>query len=268
MLSIPSARFASPASRVASPFRTCTCAALVALGAVLVASVVTPARAGTTVYTNRALFQAALQPGFYAENFSTLTPDVALPGPISFTGPNGFSFTAEELFTPGTPALQFGNLYGIDTPNPGGRALSTESTFNDLLLTMTGAPVTAFGGDFYLSFFDGTVEPGPLSLILNDGTQVDLNFAMGSPIPFVGFITDGGTTITSLRMRNPYAFVPPPGFQPQSFNTADDLLVGRAIVPAATAAPEPGSLALLALAGVPAAAGRRLRRKLYRRGQS
>jgi hypothetical protein len=130
---------------------------------------------------------------------------------------------------------------------------------------MTGAPVTAIGGDFYLADGIGDVEFGDTSLILNDGTQVSLNFSPGASIPFVGFISDPGTTITSLRMRATYVSVPFPGYQPFPFNSVDNLVVGQAIPRAATAAPEPGSLALLAIAGLTAVTIVAARRQVRRR---
>lgn len=136
----------------------------------------------TTVYLNSGDFLALLEPGYYFDNFGWLDWGT-IGGDLSYQfGPvNGYSFTASAP----------NGLYSI----PG--ALSTNSAYETLTLDFDGLPVFAVGGDFYATDFDGVPITATVTLLLSDGTTVDLD----SPARFAGFVSD--VAITQLTVSTP-----------------------------------------------------------------
>jgi hypothetical protein len=172
---------------------------------------VRPAKAGVTIYNTKAAFLAATNPGFY-ENFF-LTDNGFELSPIDFGPVNGFKYRA-------TAAGDF-----FSQPSK----FSTNVANDPITFTMTGAPVTAIGGDFWLTDIDFNTIKGTITITLNDGTTVNLLNA--TPTTFEGFTSD--VAITSLTLTTGEA---------GAFNTANDFIVGTA-----AAVPEPSTLTLLGL---------------------
>lgn len=193
-----------------------------AVGALSVAGLAT---AGTaTVYTDLASFMANVATS-YSNDF-TGVPTGAQPA-LNFGPVNGFSYTVGAV---GGGSNQLFNDPGI---------ISTDSALDSIVVTMTGAPVTAVGGNFWatdISFFPtGT----GITINLSDGTNV--SYTSTGPADFRGFISD--VAITSITIDAPDV----PG---NAWATMDNLVVGAAI-------PAPGAVAVLGLAGL---AGVRRRR--------
>lgn len=182
----------------------------------------------STIYDNEGDFLAEVQPGYYLEDFGTpTTSDLA---PSSFTdGTYTWSATsADDLFVWGeedAPPLCVGSL-------------GTNSPSYTVTVTFSGAPVTAFGGNLYMTDIGFGPVSGGMTVELNDGTSVELD----SPYvdSFTGFTSD--VPITSVTLT------PESGVE-GLYITVDNILVGAAV-------PEPSSLALLGL-GVLAALRRR-----------
>ena len=194
-----------------------------AVGALSVAGLAT---AGTaTVFTDMASFMANVQMGSYTNNFATV-PTGAQPA-LNFGPVNGFAYTVSAA---GAGSNQLFNDPGI---------ISTDSALDSIVVTFTGAPVTAVGGNFWatdISFFPtGT----GITINLSDGTNI--SYTSTGPSDFRGFISD--VAITSMTIDAPDV----PG---NAWATMDNLTVGAAV-------PAPGAVAVLGLAGL---AGVRRRR--------
>ncbi len=195
-------------------------------GAVLAALVflVASAQAGT-VYTDQPSFLAQLQPGYYLETFQGI--------PLGFlTSPMGFS-SVPYSYTASAP----NGLWGQYAPSSGSDVvLSINTAYDTLRFDFTSGNVTAVGGYFFPTDFNGNLTTGNTVLTLSDGTAVAL--VDGTPASFVGFTTDPGQWITSLTVDA----VDTPGDPPiYRWPTVNDLYVGQS-----GAIPEPATGALLA----------------------
>lgn len=164
------------------------------------------------VYDNEAAFLADTRAGYYREDFEGLDVGV-LSDPANFSS-LGFSY-----------AVTVGNgnpgLYVINTPGLS-KGLSIDSPANRaLVVSFTSANVTAVGGCFYMTDYNGDLATGSFTVSLNDGTLVNLASPSSAPAPFRGFTTTGGQLITSLTISPPAAG----GY----FPTFDNFIVGTAV---------------------------------------
>ncbi len=181
----------------------------------------TPAMAA--VYTDSASFLAAIQPGYYFNNF-TGVPTGSVPS-LSYSS-GGFSYDIVAT-GPGT-----NNLYN------GTGFVSTDSALDMIQINFTSGNVSAVGGNFWATDINFGAIPATVSINLSDGTSVSFNASSAND--FRGFTSN--VTITSLTIDA--ADLPV-----NAWSTLDNLYVG--VVPA------PGALAMLGLGGL--VAGRRRR---------
>lgn len=131
-----------------------------------------------TVYDDLDAFLAVLAPDYYFDDFAWADWGT-VSGPSYTFGPvNGYSYTASSP----------GELFSV----PG--AISTNSPLDELTITFDGLPVTAVGGDFFMTDFDGNPISEPITVTLDDGTTVDMTY----PTVFAGFASD--VAITSLTL--------------------------------------------------------------------
>lgn len=180
--------------------------------------------ANATVYTTQASFLANVQPGFYFNNF-TGVPTGAQPA-LPFGPVNGYSYIIDTDPTPN-------NLFN----DPG--IISTNLATDTILITFTGAPVTAVGGNFWATNISFQAIPAQISFQLSNGDTELFNSTAASD--FRGFTS--AVPILSMTID-----AIDPGVA--AWTTMDNLYVGQVI-------PTPGSLALLGLGAL--AAGRRRR---------
>jgi MYXO-CTERM domain-containing protein len=193
-----------------------------AVGALSVAGLAT---AGTaTVFTDMASFMANVLPGSYTNDFATVPVGDAGPS-LNFGPVNGFSYTIS--------ATNGGNLFN----DPG--IVSTNTATDALVVTFTGAAVTAVGGNFWASDILFLPTGTDITINLSDGTNV--SYTSTGPNDFRGFISD--VAITSMTIDAPEGLG-------NAWATMDNLTVGVAV-------PAPGAVAVLGLAGL---AGIRRRR--------
>jgi hypothetical protein len=193
------------------------------------------ANAQTITYTNQSTFLANVAPGYYLENFNSLNNGTFYSAPLNFSG-NGFAYTATAT----------NGLYGA--AGNGGSSLSTNVATDPIVFTFTGAPVTAIGGNFFGSDINGNFSAANINITLSNGFTTTLTTP--SLTAFNGFTVSSGS-ISTLTVSS---------VQPQSgfrWPTVDNLIVGTA----ATAVPEPGSIALLVGAGIGGLMIRRRSRK-------
>ncbi|MCF7976322.1 MAG: hypothetical protein K9N55_21065, partial [Phycisphaerae bacterium] len=167
----------------------------------------------TTIYTDEVSFGTAILPGYYLEDFDPFTYGSFI-GPFLDFGPtNGFAYT---MSSPSGLWSGDGNM-------------STENALEPLNIAFTGAPVTAVGGMFWPTDYDGGNVVGDISLSLSDGTTVDL--ANADLNTFRGFVTDGAAfTSMSISTLN----ITPPPYQ---WPTVDHFYVGQIV-------PTPGAVLL------------------------
>lgn len=194
-----------------------------AVGALSVAGLAT---AGTaTVFTDVASFMANVQMGSFTNDFATAP--VGASGPLNFGPVNGFAYTVGAV---GAGTNQLFNDPGI---------ISTDSALDAIVVTFTGAPVTAVGGNFWASDINFFPTGTDITISLSDGTNV--SYTSTGPNDFRGFISD--VAITSMTIDAPEGLG-------NAWATMDNLIVGAAV-------PAPGAVAVLGLAGL---AGIRRRR--------
>jgi hypothetical protein len=198
-----------------------------------------PAHAIVVIEQDHAAFMSQLLPGHHTEDFEGFTggqqpasiPRSANDFSYTLSAPNGLFINQQDF--------KFSQWLSIYDAN------------DAITVTFTGPPVTAVGGNFFLTlFFQETATAGTFIVQLNDGTQhvvSSLPESAGAQ-PFVGFLsTDPITSLTVLPPGDPLE----PGVV-----TMDNLVVGTAI-------PEPGEMAIVAavgLAGLGAFRWRRTRR--------
>ncbi|HOX25427.1 MAG TPA: hypothetical protein PLL30_12355 [Candidatus Krumholzibacteria bacterium] len=131
-----------------------------------------------TVYTNLADFLDDISPIYYFDDFSWANWGVPNAPSYDFGPVNGYGYTATAT----------NGIFGI----PG--AISTNSALDPIVITFTGAPITALAGDFYGTDFDGVPVPANTIVTLSDGTVVSLPY----PTVFAGFTS--GVPIASLTI--------------------------------------------------------------------
>ena len=171
-----------------------------------------------TVFTDQSTFVSALQPGFYLEDFSSLTPGDQFVTLLNFSQ-NGFAYSASAA-----------NTLWINSAIS--NSLSTNVASDVITLNFTSGNVTAVGGFFYPTDFSENLTSGNIALALSDGTMKLLTNP--GTTTFTGFTTSPGVFITSLTVS------------PESgqWATIDDLYVGAV---ASSEVPEPSLTLLLAL---------------------
>ena len=143
-----------------------------------------------TTFTSESSFLAALQPGYYHNDFSTLT---AFSGPLSSVTASG-----------GTPLVS----YQITAPSSG-LFINNDSGFNavgnyaqsqDVVLTFTSPGVRAVGAEFYLCNISGVNQNGTISLTFSDGTTGTAPSSATGPYGFFGVIAD--VDLTSMTIAH------------------------------------------------------------------
>jgi hypothetical protein len=200
------------------------------------------AQAATQLFTDRALFEAAIQSGFFLETFNT-TPEGGYPNPLNFSG-SGFSFSASAgcFFNCPTPLFPFTYTGGSATPST---ALGTTDSAQPLTFTL-GSGVTAFGGDFFGSNIAGSaLQPGKIQLILNGFSSIiewDSDTTNNEP-QFIGVISDGadfGSIVLDPNPLNTYdPTVPDCDNFPCIFASADNVILGKRLPSTAVPGPLP-----------------------------
>src|SRR5476651_2229131 len=131
--------------RITVLFKRFQPAGLLSVAAWTLLAASSPAVAATVVtYTDVAAFQSAIQPGYYLENFDSLTPGQSLDpsgniAPMSFSSlDSAYSYTADA---PGD------SLWVVQDPNNvAGQSLSTDSPGFDMIFTFASG-IRAVGGN-------------------------------------------------------------------------------------------------------------------------
>lgn len=194
---------------------------------VLASALIAPGHA-TVQYTSSTEFLAQVAPGAFTETFGQA--DYSVPQTVNFSnGVYGYSAFAQA-------GLWFN-----------GAAMTTSAGVDSLVITFTGAPVTAIGGNFYnTNNFDVFIAT-TIVVALSDGTS--LAFAPASVADsYRGFVSD--VAIASITLST---------LQNTHFAGVDNFTIGSAILDAPGEVPEPASLALLGAGLLGAAAARRRR---------
>lgn len=143
-----------------------------------------PGTIGT--YSDFPSFIANLAPDYYQEYFDTILPGQTLLW--TAPGANGYGFTlsneAQDL------PLGLYNSPGI---------VSTDSSDGRIIVTFTGNPVTAVGGNFWATDIAQQPTGTQISIQLSNGSSQ--TFISSGPDTFRGFVTS--EPITSLRIDAP-----------------------------------------------------------------
>lgn len=188
--------------------------ALPVVSAVFFTSVSTAAHAGIVSFASRADFEAALKPGAYTE-------------PLMYAKYPNYS----------------GSVFSYSANASGGRwAIGADlSTGNPGSITFNFGPgITAFGGYFYNTNIDGSLNASPITISLDNGTF--------------------STAVSSPNSATFFGFASSTNFLNASIGSGLYPVVGTVIVGSAAPAPVPGPLPLLG-AGAAFSLSRRLRRR-------
>jgi len=157
----------------------------------------------STVYDNRDDFLAATAPGFYENGFDDAQGQ---SGALSYSDPaSGIAYTVGSSSPTG---LWNGN--GFISPNSSG---------DQIVVTFTGTPVTAIGGNFWTG--DSLINPYPgfnVVISLSDGTIETL--VSTGPTDFRGFTSPA--PITSISIDAPGVS----GGGDNVWSAMDNLIVG------------------------------------------
>jgi hypothetical protein len=165
-------------------------------------------------YTDRAAFVGGVAAGYYENTFDDLGNSVVPEPPRDYSdAASGIAYTISSF-----PNLD--NLWFY----PG--FMSVGNSIDHLVVTFTGAPVTAIGGDFFAdSGGDGAVEPNQaitITLTLADGTSQTFSTISAGQDDFRGFTSS--QPIVSLSIDAPI----PPDQLDFNWSAMDDLIVGTA----------------------------------------
>lgn len=193
--------------------------AMLALGAAIAA----PSHAGA-IYTTSAAFLPNVAAGSYTNTFTG-----ASDSPQTSYASNGFAYTISAA----SGLYSNGDFIGTNLPDQA------------LLITFTGAAVTAIGANFYATNLSDAFQAIAITALLSDGTS-SIFTPTSVANSYRGFTTD--VAITSLRITAAGTSL---------YAGLDNLTVGRAN--AVNAVPEPASLALVGIGFLGLAAARRRR---------
>ncbi len=164
------------------------------------------ASSGPGMYTDRATFVSHVAAGFYENPFNDAVSGPSPP--LSYTQ-GGIAYTVSSSIPDGDTGGGLYNDTGVISTNGSGAAV---------VVTFTGTPVTAVGGNFWAT--DVNVTPNGLDVVitLSDGTTH--TFTSTGPSDFRGFTT--AAPITTITIDAPNPSVPTDG----SWATVDNLIVG------------------------------------------
>ena len=186
------------------------------------------AEAQTNTFTNTNSFFAAISASNYTETFNGIPGANFVTTPTNFSG-NGFSFTATT--TNGGVGNQ---LYGLTNGGGSDRWITLFYPEFGLVFTNFSLNVSAIGGNFFATDFDGfyTNTPINVSILLSDSSTFSTNYTPSGPTSFLGVTFSTNVSISALVVSNLNT--------PPQFPTANNLTIG--------VVPEPSTYALLGLA--------------------
>jgi hypothetical protein len=150
------------------------------------------ANATTVVFADQNDFLAYLLPvpGVYLEEFNAYSSWQPIASPIHLGPVNGWKYDV---------SASWGRLWGLGTFSG---CISTE--YPDALITITptgNQQVTAIGGRFFGSDWDGNLVPATIDIALDDGTVEQYSYNNTSVTDFRGFVSS--VAITSLSISIP-----------------------------------------------------------------
>lgn len=173
-------------------------------GALLLGSVA----AHATWYTDESAFTTAMSGSFYLEDFNDFTFGSPLNGSqLTWTAPgaNGYGWQASATV----------GLWSL----PG--ALSVAQNNDPLVITFTGAPVTAFGAIVADTDLNGQTVAGTVTFLMSNGDTQNRTFAAGES-GFLGWT--GNSAISSV-------VISPSGAGAENYATIDHVYTGSTTVP-------------------------------------
>lgn len=174
--------------------------------------------AHATFYTSESSFLAAINSTYYLEDFSNLSyGDIAGDPTWAAPGGNGYGWTASAAT----------GVWSNDS------SMSTNVANESLVITFTGAPVSAFGGLLNNTDIDGLAQGGTVTLTMSNGDTMTVND--GSFLGWVGSAPVTGASILAQASSNT-----------NNWAQLDHAYTGAA----ASTVPEPASMTALALGGL------------------
>ncbi len=177
-------------------------------------AVASAAAHAATVYDDSAEFVSVLDAGYYLNDFSNLQAWAVHSVDGSY---NGFSYTITA--SEGS------------SPSHGDGFFSLDHALRSIVITFTGDPVNAIGGNMWATDINLNAIPSTVSVELSDGTM--LSFDTDSETDFRGFTSN--YAITTMTISS----IPTNG-DDYSWASLDNLIVGTsgtiAVVPLPTAA--------------------------------
>jgi hypothetical protein len=162
---------------------------LAKLFAVIIAGAAVSVSAQTITFTSESAFVAALNSGYYLENFSSLT---AFDGPLASLSFSGGTPTFSYDITAAPAGLFVNNDSGLN-------AVGNFNSGDDMVVTFTSGNVYAVGAEFYLNNLAGVNQDGTIFLSFSNGTTGSAPSSASGPYGFFGIIS--ATPITSMTVQ-------------------------------------------------------------------
>ncbi len=179
------------------------------IGALMIA-ISSPAWAGITVFTSKAEFQAAIQPGYLFDNFDNLTYG-------SLFAP---SMQLEQQGFVATITASYDKLYS------GLGNISTNYGDAAIVIAFSGEPVTAVGGLFFPTDIDGTCSAGKMIITLDNG-EPPIELERLDCTEFWGITTDGSAIAEISIMADRVNPTSNGILNVDNWPNVDDLYIGR-----------------------------------------
>lgn len=178
-------------------------------------------------FTDRAAFLAALPPGYFSTDFSSLTAGDQTVTHVTLNGGSP-SLNVIVASRNGADSAAGETLWLADTGNVV-TGLGNSTTFSDQL-AISAPSFTAIGGDWFLADIDDDYVAGGVTLTFSDSTVFNVA-STSQPGSFRGYISDA--PLSGLKVS-----APDPNLT-NGWVTIDNLVVS---------VPEPGSAVFLGLA--------------------
>jgi len=220
---------------------------ILVLASLLAIGLLSPAQGAITFHTNQAVWQAAAGPLSFTENFSGFAVDTQFrTAPLAIGGGTIVQEGADQGFR------NIIDVVPLDFPLISS-GTNSGSLFTDIDTTFARITFSTLNSAFGFQAWDAASGEIAVLEVYDGATLIGAQTLTGASGEFLGYVTTGGTTATSVRFRSLNSLAGGEGFY-------IDNLAG--VNASAAAVPEPTTLAMFGIVALGfAGAGWRRRKK-------